>query len=355
MKNKKTYLFVWQLMLAALFFVSSCTTIHNFAIEIREPAKITFPADVSNVVVINNAASPESGDFRTEYYFNNKEISALSTINFDSAIWISAAVLAENIHAEEFFSGTMMYLEPVRTDNANLEIRQIPKDIRQTIYDTTGADAIISVDRCLFRYSQKVNQPSSTISYYSIVNARTDINATYSIYIRDKENPLTSFALQDSLLFSSDIVGDSIMLYDILPNTLIEEAAIHMGEKATPYFVPSWKRVERNLYTSLEARMKEATAYAKANKWITAKEIWLQLYEKKNSSKTQARLANNIAVAFEMQDDLHKALEWAKKAEMLFRKGNEAKKQINLITAYISSLNERINNESLLNLQFGVE
>lgn len=86
--------------------------------------------------------------------------------------------------------------------------------------------------------------------------------------------------------FFSEIIGDSIMLYNILPNTLVEEAAIHLGEK-------------------------EATAYAKANKWTAAKETWLQLYDKKNSSAAQARLANNIAIAFEMQDDLHKALEWA--------------------------------------------
>jgi len=344
------------LILAVLFFISSCTTTHNFAIEIREPAKITFPADVVNVVVINNAASPESGDFGTEYYLNNKEISAPSTINFDSVIWISASTLARGIYAEDFFSGTIMHLEPVRKDNNNLEIRQIPNDIKHTIYKTTGADAIISIDRCLFKYTQKVNQQSFN-SYYPIVNTKTEANITYSVYLKDREKPLTSFALQDSLFFSAQLFGDSVMLYDLLPNTLIEEAAIHMGEKAVPYFIPPWKKVERNLYTSFKAKKKEALAYAKANKWATAKEIWLQLYDKENSSKAQARLANNIAVASEMQDDLHKALEWAQKAEMLFRKDNETKnkKEINLITFYISSLKERINNDSLLNMQFGVD
>ncbi|MDR0231778.1 MAG: tetratricopeptide repeat protein [Dysgonamonadaceae bacterium] len=356
MKNTKIYRFVCQLILVVLISVfSSCKTTHNFAIEIREPAKITFPADVAKVVVINNAAAPETGDFGAEYYFNNKEISAPSTINFDSAIWVSVSALAKGIYDEKFFSETMAYLEPVRTDNANMEIQPIPKDIKQTIYDTTDADAIISIDRCLFRYSQKVNQPA--VGYYTFVNTKTDVNITYSVYLRDREKPLTSFSLQDSLLFSSQIIGDSAFLYDILPNTLIEEMAAYIGEKVVPYFTPSWKGVERNLYTSLEARMKESLAYAKANKWTAAKEIWLQLYDKKNNSTEQARLANNIAVAFEIQDDLHKALEWAQKAEMLFKKDNAAKnqKEMNLITIYISSLTERINNDSLLNMQFGVE
>ena len=306
------------LILAVLFFISSCTTTRNFAIEIREPAKITFPADVSNVVVINNAASPENGD---------------------SVIWVSASALTRGIFDEEFFSETMMYLEPVRRDTAYLEIRQIPNDIKQAIYTTTGADAIISIDRFLLKYTQKVNKSVNQMSAsYSFVNAKTEVNITYSVYLRGKEKPLTSFVLQDSLFFSSEIIGDSTFLYDILPNALIEETAIYIGEKAVPYFVPTWEKVERKLYTSLEAKMKEAFAYAKANKWTTAKEIWLQLYDRKSNPKTQARLANNIAVAFEMQDDLHKALEWAQKADN---------------APYISSLTEGIKNHSLLKLQLG--
>ena len=344
--------FTRLLLLAVLVsVVSSCSTAHDFTIEIREPAKITFPPDVSNIVVVNNAVVPENNDLETDYSFNNKESYASATLNFDSAIWVSVATLAKGIAAEEFFSDVMVHLEPIRLDNACMEILQIPADIRRAIYTTTGADAIISVDRCLFRYVQKIDKIDVGYEYsphYIFVNAKAEANFTYSIYLRDRANPLTTFVLEDSLFYSSQVIGDSTLIYKTIPNELIVETAAYMAEKAIPYFIPTWKEVNRVLYSSPESRMKEARAYAKANKWNTAKEIWLQLYSQENKPSVQARLANNLAIVSEVQDDLTQSLEWAQKAETLFQ-GN--KKETDWITSYIASLRERITNNLLLDKQ----
>jgi len=341
-------------------FVSSCTSVQNFAIEIQEPAKITFPANVSRIVVVNNAVPPADGDFGTECFLNNKEISIPFTIKFDSAIWTSASALGSGIEAEKFFPEVLLLKTPIRTDKNNLEIWPISKTARQSIYDETDADAIISIDRCLFKYTQKVNQTPTGYGlepYYTFVNTKTEVNLICSAYLRDRENSLTTFTLQDSLFFNDQVLGDSVELYNIIPNVMVDEAAAYTGEKAVPYFVPFWKTVDRNLYTSYESRMKEAFTYAKANKWTDAENIWSELYNQKTNAKAQAYLAHNLAVASEMHDHLNKALEWAQKAEMLFKKDNEQKntKEIDLITSYISSLMERIKNDSLLNKQFGIE
>jgi len=360
MKNMKVFICKLTLLAALLSVFSSCTTTHNFAIEIQEPAKITFPANVSRVVVVNNAASPANGDFGTAFFLNNKEISVPFAIKFDSAIWVSASTLANGIEAEKFFPKILFFRKPIRTDKANLEIRQISKTARQSIYDASDADAIISIDRCLFKYTQKIYQTPTGYSfepYYTFVNTKTEVDLTCSAYLKGRENPLSTFALQDSLFFNDQVDGDSIQLYDIIPNVMIEEAAAYIGEKAIPYFTPSWKTVDRNLYTTYESRMKEALAYAKTNKWTDAENIWTELYSQKTNSKALAYLAHNLAVASEMQDDLNKALEWAQKAETFFKKDNEQKnkREIDLVTSYISSLKERINNDSLLNKQFGIE
>ena len=360
MKNKMTYIFSCALLAASFFVSSSCTSIHNFAIEIREPAKITFPPNVSKIVVVNNAASSANGNFGTECFFNGKEIDSPFTIKFDSAIWISTLRLTEGIDAEKFFSKAMIYKIPVRTDKTSLEIRLIPETVKQTIFDTSDADAIISIDRCLFKYTQKINQLATGYSlepYYTFVNTKTIVDLTCSAYLREREKPLTTFMLRDSLFFTEQVSNDSILLFDEIPNLMITEAAAHIGEKAVPYFTPSWKRVDRSLYTSYESRMKEALAYAKADKWIAAENIWLQLYNGKTNHKAQAYLAGNLAVASEIQDDLNKAYDWAQKAEMLFKKENEQKNkpEIDRIKSYILSLTERINNDILLNKQLGIE
>ncbi|MCL2650880.1 MAG: tetratricopeptide repeat protein [Candidatus Azobacteroides sp.] len=361
MKNKKTYIFNCVLILALFSVFSSCTSIYNFAIEIRQPAKVTFPTDVSRIVLVNNAASPENSDFGTECFVNQKETDCPFAIDFDSAHWASVSALAYGINSEKFFSKVMIYNVPLREDNAALEIRPITQEVAQKIYDVTDADAIISVEKGLFRYSQAMAQlPTGYINdpYNTFLNVKTLALFTFSVYLKDRENPLATFSLQDSLYLKSEYVdSDSINLFRTIPNILINEVAGYIGEDAVSYFVPSWQTVDRFLFTSYNSRMKEALAYAKANKWITAENIWLELYNSQNSLKSQAYLAQNLAVAFEMQDDLDKALEWVQKAETLFKQDNELKnqKEINRISSYISALTERINNDSLLNKQFGIE
>ncbi len=361
MKNRRSYKVILQLTLAIWASVfSSCTSTYNFAIEIREPAKITFPPDVSRIVIVNNAASPANGDFGTECFINKKEIDSPFNIKFDTIIWASSAALAKGIDNEKFFSKVLIYRVPVRNDNSVMETRSIPQTIRQAICNTSNADAIISIDRCLFKYKQKINQLATGYSlepYYTFVDTKTEVSLTCSAYLKERENPLTTFTLQDSLFFNSQVTCDSLQLFEVIPKAMVEEAATYIGEKAIPYFVPSWKKVDRNLYTSYESRMKEAFTYAKAEKWIGAENIWLELYNQKNNHKAKACLANNLAVVSEIQDNLDEALDWAQKAETLFKKDNEKKneKEINLISSYISSLAERKNNDLLLNKQFGAE
>ena len=127
-----------------------------------------------------------------------------------------------------------------------------------------------------------------------------------------------------------------------------------MAEKLIPYFTPSWEKANRMLYTSpFNSRMKEAIAYVKADRWLEAKDIWLQIYDRTNNPKQQAFLANNFALAAEMQDDLELALDWAKKSEMIFRQEGETKnkEEIRRITSYISSLTKRMTDDLLLNNQ----
>ena len=354
MKREKANRTISYIALAICFpFFISCTSTYNFVIETQQPAEITLPIDVSHIVIVNNVAAPADSDFGTECFVNQKKVSIPLIIAFDSAFWSVTNVLAEGIQSEDFYSDVAVYGIPIRKDNSTLEIRPLSKQITNKLYDRS--DAIISIDRCLFRYKQEVTQLASGYSLeplYTFVNIRTDINLSCSVYLKGQDNPLTSFSLQDSLFFNTQTRSDSIHLYQTIPNIVINEATAYMGEKLTPYFVPSWKEVSRTLYTSIESRMKEALAYAKTDKWDSAENLWLQLYNQKKNDESRAHLAYNLAVAYEMQDNLEKSLDWAKKAESFFKQNNKKKFEtdINRTSLYISSITERIDDNTLLDL-----
>ena len=363
--NSKFYILI-AIVIVCLF--SSCESIHNLTIEVREPAKITFPQSISQVIIVNNAATPEDNSYGTLALINDQESSFPVTLNYDSILWACAAKTAIALEDEVFFPQLLFYKVPIRTDNSILATKPIPDYVMEQIYEVSGSDAIISIDRCLINYEQKVKTLTSRYDAESIVMAeanhllkdsevelstKTEITLTYSAYIKGNDNALSSFSLRDTLFFNSGVDYDSTMLYNSVPNLMISEAIGYITEKAVPFFIPSWKKVDRYIYTSQDSRMKEAFAFVKADNWTKAENIWSELYQQQSKPVSKARLASNLALAAELRDDFKDAIKWAEEAKSLFQQGDNKKYKTDIesLSSYISSLNTRIKNNMTLSNQ----
>lgn len=108
--------------------------------------------------------------------------------------------------------------------------------------------------------------------------------------------------------------------------------------------------------------MRDAAVYVRENKWDTAIELWKQTYaSKKGKKKMQA--AYNLAVGYEMQDNIIEAADWALKAQAEARivDGVDKKDLTHLTqsdlpyyvltTLYVSELEKRKEGLSRLNMQ----
>ncbi len=357
MKNKRTYHFTLQLFLVVYIFVfSSCTSTYNFSIETQQPAKFTFPRGISSITVVTNTAEPAIKNFGTHCYEKGKEINTPIELDFDTAFSMCAMSLAQGIKSSDFFSKVSFHKTSLRKDNSSLEIKKINPKIAEQIYELTNTDAIVSVDRCLFNYNQEITKLSTGYTaepFYTFVNTKTIVDMVCNIYLKNTENPVYSFSLTDTLYYNSQIDNDSLNIYYVIPNVMVREAASYIGEKAVYYIVPSWKRESRFLFTNYESRMKEALVYAKDNKWIEASEIWNSLYGSEKNPLKKARLAYNLAISYEMRDDFDSALELAQTTKILIEINNKKnKEEIQLISKYVTILEERINKNQLLNGQF---
>ena len=82
--------------------------------------------------------------------------------------------------------------------------------------------------------------------------------------------------------------------------------------------------------------------------------MWQKLYEKSKDVKIKAKLASNLALACEMENQLDKAYEWAQMAYSSFceTEGDTSKDAL-LLKAYSDVLKERIESDKKLNTQIG--
>jgi hypothetical protein len=103
--------------------------------------------------------------------------------------------------------------------------------------------------------------------------------------------------------------------------------------------------------------MQEAAGYAANHQWTNAESIWTAEIEKKTKPTDKAKIAYNLAIANEMQDKLELALQWAQNAKDYFKSADPYKnaQEIEITDKYIAELEQRIQNNRLLDLQWGKE
>jgi hypothetical protein len=352
-KNVSSLLFV-----AFLITLCSCGSVKKFAIEIQEPALITLPVSTQNVLILNNTV-PQPINYGIEQSLDSKPLEQAPAISLDSAPLVTIQTLSKLMVASDFYNEVSIYKDSIRSDGEWLSVSWLPKEIQDEFYDE-NYDALITIDRLLYLIKENVKKPkiAGDVSEVVFVDARVDAVLTCSIYLYGKDSPYKTISISDSLFFKTSVFNDSAAIFKELPEYLTNELAIFLGEKAATYFIPTWKAVDRMIYTDSRARMKEAYSYATGGqKWAKAESIWQIEFENRSKSIDKAWIALNLAVANEMQDQFESAIGWAEKAKQLFAESNPAQysNEITFSGQYSLELQKRIQYNRLLNAQWGTE
>ncbi|MCC8147097.1 MAG: DUF6340 family protein [Bacteroidales bacterium] len=355
MKTMMKCRFFFYYCLISLVFVS-CASVHSVVIEVREPAKITLPLDIAEVIVVNNSAIQPSDVGIAQTY---DEIAIKNnSLNTDMGPVVMQS-LFNTLSGATFFNNVSSSRVSLRAHGDWMEEHPpIPLAIQEVLMDSLAFDGIISVDRVLLSLDEKVkdNMPltSSSMSHY--VDLKIEGKANGSIYSYNKKEPLYTFTVSDSIIIKDTYFEDSLTVIKHIPDAFIIDLARNLGSKLAQEMLPSWTPKERYFYTGTNARMKEAYSYTRSSNWKQAKEIWMKEYEQNTKAIDKGKMANNIAIASEMEDNLNESLSWAQKAQEYFiqanvKPGSEIMIRIN---TYIEDLKKRMEDNRLLNEQIGL-
>ena len=305
------------LILLIGLFLSSCAGIKYLTVETREPAQVTLPSSVLSVIVINNVVEQPDDIGHFTKQLGQSEIQKETASSDSIAIFFTEA-LAQFLEEEDYFQRVLFLGEPLRGDKDFFSEEPLTPEMMHEIRGKTGADAIISLDKLLIQTSKEEFYRQQGYTYSSM---KANIQSILRIYLPTMEGNIPAVYYNDSIRWEGfDIQDKKAYAEAMLPSR--EEAlkltAVRSAEKMTYVFAPHWEMQDRWYYTLPSSLMREGEAFAKKADWFKAIEKWEAFFNNRSNKTDKAKAATNIALAYEMLDNMDKALEWATLANDLF-------------------------------------
>ncbi|MDR1369301.1 MAG: tetratricopeptide repeat protein [Dysgonamonadaceae bacterium] len=350
-------------LLSILVSLVSCKSSYLVPIEIQKPGALVIPGKVEGVLVVNNAA-PQSGDNIVYLKINQKDSDVKIEIETDTTLWSAVVATANAISEANFFEKTSLFEESLRDDDEWLAVKRLSEEKCDSLYKESGCNVIVSIDRLVFSMKYAiVNNINNTVygPDESFLYIKCHGLLSSSIYLDNKKARLTSFNINDSITVHTDILGDSVKIFQGFPLFIVRELTKIMAQNLASYLVPSWEFAERIVYTSTNADMLKADKLFAEKNWKEARTVWESLFYRKERNKDidKARMAINIGTAYEMDDNLIMAVYWVQKAKNIYDLIDEPENMKSKIenerlkaAEYLTALNVRIHNNKILDIQY---
>lgn len=201
------------------------------------------------------------------------------------------------------------------------------------LHDTT--DVVLILRKAIMNDLQLVSEYEGTSLFYNVY--RIENYTKWSFVQPFQEKILITLEDEDSLALEG-IFGERGE-----PEQLLYKACYTSGVMTGEKMCPVWQDRTRTYFTRPGRDMKDAAGFVEKNRWYNATKLWNGIVESGNR-RNASRAAYNIALAFEMNDDLEQAYSWILYADSL-RTGRH-------ILCYRNILDERIEIKPILDQQF---
>lgn len=330
--------------------LSSCSSMLFTSIDILRPAKVTFPTDVTNVVLVNNsvAQSPDYGHTIQELNQREQKVS----IPTDSLSIFTLAALAEGMVEKEFFSSVS--LEPTSINTGNYFNVPAPPEREKVQESATRnrAEGVVSLNRILVNDKQGLVFDQEYNLFIGYLEAIYETH--WSIHFPLK-NQIYTYTVKDTVYWESESYS-RLRAVQGLPdrkNALIDGALI-VGEKSVNRFIPWWDKVDRYFFTSSRNALKSGMDSVYHKNWKGAITTWELGLKSTSITKAKAQLSHNLAVAYEIIGDLEQAKAYSDQSLEYFLLGFSANYDHLLTVAnYNEELEVRLREVDKVNLQLG--
>lgn len=321
--------------------LSSCKTA-QVNIDVLKPAEINIPGNHSKITVINRSIAGKGykgnnfveGLFSGEGIHQDRNASYLCVNSF--AISVNEAPKYLVNFADDFEitgTGTDLWPMPIPWDT----VRQITD-----FYNTDILIALETFDTDSRTYSD-TKQSDDNAEY--LEGIEITINAGWRIYDPGKEiiidqNNFIDFQRWEDQDDNADEARDGIPS----KKDAVKKAGTYAGHMYAMRISPTWTTESRLYFRTNNEQLKLAHKYVRKRNWKSAFDIWNKLKDS-DDMKIAAYSLHNLAVYYEINDNIEMAIEYANKAYAKYQ-NTYTMKYVNILLfrqTEISRLNEQLN------------
>lgn len=346
MRNIKLFLY---LLIGAILF-TGCAGIKTLTIQTQEPAQVILPSNINKLLIVDNTVGQpyDIGHSKKKLGRSTDKIS----VRTDSLSIIYTEALAQFLNEEGFFDVIMLHDKPMRNDKEYWSEIPITPETMLELKKSTGADAIVSLDKILVASSW---EDLFIQEGYPYAKLSGKISSNIRVYLPTLEGQIPTVQYLDSLYWEGFDISDGKAYAEfVIPNAenALKDLAIYAADKMTYVLTPHWVTQERWYYTLPSSTMRQAEAFAEQAKWEEAIAKWESFYNSSKKKTDKAKAASNIAMGYEMLDDIEIAHDWVLIAQKLFEEGTPSSSiERKRISIYKTEIERRLDNTNKLNMQ----
>lgn len=310
---KKQALYIVATLIITLN-LSSCSKLLYTNIDVLRPAKISFPIETDNILILNNSLPQTPTYGHTNELFDNtqKEIQ----IKTDSLSIFALASFAEGMADKEFFNRITLLHESIKAGDNFLSVDYPDKSKIQELAEQEDAEAVIVLNRLLV--SDKLGElyDPEYARYYAYLEAIYDY--VWSVHFPDNHQIMT-FNAKDTVYWEAEAYARQRALQSMpdRKNALIDGALIS-GDRMVDKFIPFWQEVDRYLFNFQNKKMKIGMAAFYEKKWGEAIDSWNSLLNSSKNKAIKIKTAHNLAVTHEIIGELEQAYQYSQQAIEVF-------------------------------------
>ncbi len=348
MKNR--YFIRFLLLIFTGTLLSSCSSMRYTTLDVLRPAKVTFPPQVKNVLIVNNSVIQPS-DFGHKTEMLNEKARNVN-VSTDSLAIFALASLTEELRNREFFTDVILKEKSRNKSTDFFLVKELTQDSVKAITKRYNADVVISLNRI---------KVTDRITEYYIEDERkylAELNAVYetqwSIHLPD-DNKYSVATFRDTVFWESESYQRKKAI-EGLPNRVdaLIDGALYAGQSTAKKLIPNWEKADRYFFLTSNRYMKQAMDSVYVKNWQSAMESWQKITQKAYSNLLKAKASYNAAIAAEILGDIDKAIDLTSRALDYFEKSLTTDyESYMLVTNYFDELLRRKKEIELVRKQLG--
>ena len=322
--------------LGFILFATSCTVYKEYPIDVYKPGAIAVPPNVENIALISRNFKYSNDTLQHYFKYDNMVRKAKGDpTNLDSVLTSYCLnELALNLKNNNAYNRIHIFPEVFKAHSSS-KMPAIDFDLINKLTTETETDLVISLETFSYFYSE-YSADAGVPKPRDVITA-----GVWAVYDPAAKNIVERKTMVDTLFWNAyDEQGNYQKNSKLPPRlTALKIAAQMAGENYSKRFFASWESVKRMYSIPPLPDFEAAEKYLVKGDWDNAIMLWKRYAADKNG-KMAINARYNLALGYEMKDDMDSAIQWLTAAQQIAN-DYRSKEDIKRIAAYQKVLAQR--------------